>query len=121
MRFKNLDGGTARWVQGVQEYNFISGYRQGRKHKYADALSRRPCQEERTHCHKVELRADIKQVQDISALHAAEWDPLVLRNRTAIRHRHRAILQEVETGRRPEWKDIADRIPTNKSYWAQWE
>jgi hypothetical protein len=33
----------------------------------------------------------------------------------------RPILQEVETGRRPEWKDIADRSPTYKSYCAQWK
>jgi hypothetical protein len=25
---------------------------------------------------------------------------------------------EVETGPRPEWKEIADRSPTYKSYWA---
>jgi hypothetical protein len=31
------------------------------------------------------------------------------------------ILREVETGRRPEWKDIADQSPTYKSYWAQWK
>jgi hypothetical protein len=31
------------------------------------------------------------------------------------------ILEEAETGQRPEWKDIADRSPTYKSYWAQWK
>jgi hypothetical protein len=31
------------------------------------------------------------------------------------------ILHEVEAGQRPEWKDIADRSPTNKSHWAQWK
>jgi hypothetical protein len=31
------------------------------------------------------------------------------------------ILQEVENGQRPEWKDIANRSPTYKSYWAQWK
>jgi hypothetical protein len=31
------------------------------------------------------------------------------------------ILQEVETGQRPEWKDMADHSPTYKSYWAQWK
>jgi hypothetical protein len=30
-------------------------------------------------------------------------------------------LDEVETGKRPEWKHIADRIPTHRSYWAQWK
>jgi hypothetical protein len=31
------------------------------------------------------------------------------------------ILQEVETGQRPQWKDIADRSSTYESYWAQWK
>jgi hypothetical protein len=31
------------------------------------------------------------------------------------------ILEEAETGQRPEWKDIADRRPTYKSYCAQWK
>jgi hypothetical protein len=53
MSFKNLVEQTARWVQRLQEYNFTSVLRQGRKHKYPDFLSRRPCQEECKHCHKV--------------------------------------------------------------------
>jgi hypothetical protein len=32
-----------------------------------------------------------------------------------------SLLQEVEAGRRPEWKDIADRSPTYKGYWAHWK
>jgi hypothetical protein len=31
------------------------------------------------------------------------------------------ILQEIETGQRPEWKDIATHSPTYKSYWVQWK
>jgi hypothetical protein len=31
------------------------------------------------------------------------------------------ILQELETRQRPEWKEIADRSPPYKSYWAQWK
>jgi cell envelope opacity-associated protein A len=30
-------------------------------------------------------------------------------------------LEEVETGQRPELKDIVDRSPTYKSYGAQWK
>jgi hypothetical protein len=30
-----------------------------------------------------------------------------------------AILGEAETGKRPEWKDIANHTPMYKSYWAQ--
>jgi hypothetical protein len=40
-------------------------------------------------------------------------------NRTTKGPGHGPIL-EVETGQRPERKDIADRSPTYKSYWAQW-
>jgi hypothetical protein len=31
MSFKNLEGQTARWIQRLQEYNFTSVHRQGRK------------------------------------------------------------------------------------------
>jgi hypothetical protein len=62
MSFKNLEGQTARWIQRLQEYNFTSEHRQGRRHNNADALSRRPCQDECAHCHKVEIRADVKQI-----------------------------------------------------------
>jgi hypothetical protein len=87
--------------------------------KYADNLSRGPCQEVRTHCHNVELRAELKQLRAISALLASDWDPLVLIKEQITDRDIGSILQEVESGRRPEGKDIADRIPTYKSYWAQ--
>jgi hypothetical protein len=32
-----------------------------------------------------------------------------------------AILEKVETGQRPEWKDIAHSSPKYKSYWAPWK
>jgi hypothetical protein len=84
-------------------------------HNNADALSRRPCQEECTHCHKVEARVDVKL-----AVAAAGWDPAALR--TELNYPDiRPILEEVETRQRPERNDIADRIPTYKSYWTLWK
>jgi hypothetical protein len=44
----------------------------------------------------------------------------------ALRREHLAdhsvwqILQEVEAGQHPAWKDIFDRSPIYTSYWAQW-
>jgi hypothetical protein len=52
--FMNLDEQTARCIQRLQEYNFTSEHRQGRKHNNADALARRPCPEECSHCQKFE-------------------------------------------------------------------
>jgi hypothetical protein len=31
------------------------------------------------------------------------------------------ILEEAETGESPEWKDIANRSSTYKSYWVHWK
>jgi hypothetical protein len=32
-----------------------------------------------------------------------------------------SILEEIEMRQHPEWKDIAYRSPTTKSYWTQWK
>jgi hypothetical protein len=116
MSFRNLEGQTARWIQRLQEYNFTSEHRQGRKHNNADALSRLPCQAEYTHCYNVEARADIKQVQTIAAVAAAGWDPAALRTEQLNDLDTGPILEEAETRQCPEWKDVADRSPTYKSY-----
>jgi hypothetical protein len=96
--FKNLEGQTARWIQRLQEYNFTSEHRQGRKHNNADALSRRPCQKEFSHCHKVEARAHIKQVHAIAAVASPGWDPATLSTEQLNDPGMGPILQELETG-----------------------
>jgi hypothetical protein len=113
--------GGRRHIQRLQEYNFTSEHRQGRKHNNADDLSRRPCQEECTHCHKVESRAYVKQIRAITIVAGAGWDPVALRMEQLNDPDIGPILQEVEAGQRPVWKDNADRSPTYKSYWAQWK
>jgi hypothetical protein len=77
------------------------------------------CQEECTSCHKVEARADVKQVRAIAAVAAAGWDPAALRKEQLTDPDIGPVIHGVETGQRPEWKDIADCNPTYKSYWAQ--
>jgi hypothetical protein len=73
------------------------------------------------HCQKVETRAGVKQIRAIAALPAVGWDPVALRSEQPNDPDIEPILREVETGRRPDWKDIADRSPTYKSYWPQWK
>jgi hypothetical protein len=65
--------------------------------------------------------ANIKQVRVIAAVAAAGWDPVVLRMEQLNGLDIGPILQEVQTGQRQEWKDIANRSSTYKSYWAPWE
>jgi hypothetical protein len=52
---------------------------------------------------------------------APGWDPATLRTEQLNDPDIGLILQEVETGQRPEWKDIANHSPVYKSYWAQWK
>jgi len=57
LSFRNLEGGTARWVQRLQEYNYTSEQCQGIKYTNADALSRRPCPKECSHGQWVQIVA----------------------------------------------------------------
>jgi hypothetical protein len=84
-------------------------------------LSQRPCQEECVQCHKVEARENIAKVRGIATMAAARWDPVTLSTEQLKDPDIGPILQEIETGQRPEWKDIADRSPTYKSFWAHWK
>jgi hypothetical protein len=99
MSFKNLEGQTASWIQRLQEYNFPSKHCQGWMHNNADALSRWPCREERTHCHKVETQADVEQLRAIAALPAVGRDPVALKAEQLNDPDIGPILREVETGR----------------------
>lgn len=46
LNFKNPEGQLARWIERLQQYDYIVQHRPGRLHSNADALSRRPCWEQ---------------------------------------------------------------------------
>ena len=79
LSFRNLEGRTARSIQRLQEYSFTSEHRQGIRHTNADALSKRPCPEGCSHCHKVEQRADSQKARIVVAAPADGWDQQALR------------------------------------------
>jgi hypothetical protein len=121
LSLKNLEGQTARWVRRLQEYHFSSEHRQGVRHTNADALSRRPCLKECLHCEKIELQENIPKVRIVVAAAADGWDRQALRREQLGDSDVGPLMREVEAGQRPEWRDISDRSPTYKSYWAQWK
>jgi hypothetical protein len=118
MNMKKFEGQIARWERTYKNATLLPNIVKA-GNKNADTLSRRNCHEECTNCHKVDIRADIKQIRSISTLPAADWDPQVLRTERLYDQDIGPFLQEVEPGRRPDWKDIADRSAPYKSYWAQ--
>jgi len=119
LNFRNLEGQTARWVQRLQEYNDTSEHRQGIRHTNADALSRRLCPEECSHCQKVEQQADGQRVQIVATAAANGWDQQALREQMADNDLG-PLIREMEAGQRPEWRDISEQGLVYKSYWAQW-
>jgi hypothetical protein len=121
LSFKNLEGQMARWIQRLQEYNFKSEHRQGRKHNNSDALSRRPCPEGCSHCQKIERRSESLNVRITTTAAADGWDSASLRREQLADDEMGSLLHEVEVGRRPEWKDIVDRSPTYIGYCGQWK
>lgn len=84
----------------------------------ANALSRKPCREEYTHCQKVDVLAEVRKVRGVAAIATDHWDPAVLRMDHLNDQDMGPILQEGETGQHP---DIADYSPIYKGYWTQWK
>jgi hypothetical protein len=68
--------------------------------------------QESTHCHKVQARSHVKQLRVVAAVAAAAWDLAALRTEQLNGQDIWPIMEEAETGRRPEWNDIADPNPT---------
>jgi hypothetical protein len=114
LSFKNVEGQTAPWIQRIQEYNFTSEHRQGRKLNNADTLSRRPCPEGCSHCQKIERRSEGLKLRIITTAAADGWVRASLRSELLADDEMGPLLQEVEAGERPEWKNIADRSPPTR-------
>ena len=55
MNFKNPEGQTARWIEILGIYDLEVEHRQGRIHRNADGLSRRPCTN-CSHCERGERK-----------------------------------------------------------------
>ena len=55
LKFRNPEGQLARWLETLQQYQFIIEHRSGARHGNADALSRRPCYDDGCkHCARLD-------------------------------------------------------------------
>lgn len=116
LHFKNPEGQAARWIERLQGYDFQTEHRKGTVHLNADALSRRPCAEICKHCDRLEEREEpvIVRVTKISA------DDASVQTKQRDDQDISEIIQWIEKGQRPQWKDLAEFSTIIKSYWAQW-
>ena len=136
LNFKNPEGQMARWLQKLQQYNFIIHHYRGRLDGNADALSR-PCEETACkYCEKREVRdADVivtngstighkestvlnvlcetisNQDEETRITEAQNQDPEI-----------RVILQLMqESTNKPSLQEVAPYSVAVKTYWGQWQ
>jgi len=69
----------------------------------------------------VEQRADGQRVRIVATAAANGWEQQALRREQLAENNLGPLIREMEAGQRLEWKDISDRGPLYKSYWAQWK
>jgi len=69
MTFKKPEGQVARWLEGLQAFNFTVEYRAGASHTNADALSHRPCASDGCrHCDRREAREkELRKEEDVGS------------------------------------------------------
>ena len=132
LSFKNPEGQTARWLEHLQQYDFIIEHRLGEKHGNADALSRRPCHLDACkHCSKQETK-EYKEIQlDSEACRVSQvlpgwrvspfWSDEDLRDAQMADADIAPITQWLlRSEQKPTWSTVAPHSESTKMYWAQW-
>ncbi|CAK1598545.1 unnamed protein product [Parnassius mnemosyne] len=121
LQFKNQEGQVARWIELLQEYDFVIEHRSGKSHGNAVALSRRPCPEDCKHC----TRQEGKEVVSVRMLRT---DQLSNEWKDSLQHAQqedsdiKPILEWMKASApKPKWSDVSAMSSTTKSYWAQWD
>ena len=111
LQFKNPEGQVARWLEQLQEFNFVTEHRSGKGHNNADALSRRPCNEDCRHCQQNEAREHVNLIRAEGNFKKSQEEDDDIR----------PILDWKRSGTRPQWNEVSSHSPVTKSYWAQWD
>lgn len=119
LRFKSPEGQVARWLERLQEYDFESVHRAGTSHRNADALSRRPCEEDCKHCSRQEGKEATVQRTTVTD---DDWaGPEMLKDQEEDPDLKHLWSWRQSSGERPSWQSVAPLSPYVKTFWAQWD
>ena len=121
LNFKNPEEQVARWIERLQSYEFEIQHRKGEQHKNADALSRRPCNDECKYCIRMEGKEINNQCFQVRFQIDDTWSDEVIRDEQLKDDDIGPILRWMEEGKKPDWQEISELSPATKSYWAQWD
>jgi len=117
LQFKEPEGQLARWIEQLQCYDFNIEHRKGTAHGNADALSRRPCQEDCRQCTKAEHRFNVT----IQHTKVCADNDIWIKDEQAQDLVLNKIISALQQGVRPKWDEISGECPLVKAYWAQWK
>ena len=111
--FKEPEGQVARWLEFLQEYDFVVRHRKGSSHSNADSLSRRPCVENAClYCEKKEMQWKSRQVvleRDWVSDQEADQDLNLIRSKLA------------EYPTRPSAMEMGTMSKCVLLLWKQWD
>ena len=137
LNFKCPEGQIARWLQELQEYDFVVEHRRGVKHSNADALSRRPCLPAGCkYCDRLEDKEEFRKGGEhiecmnkcFSCQHAGyevKGSSLSREDLQIAQENDRDIgpvlkwMKDSEI--RPTWQTVAPCNEIIKAYWSQWD
>ena len=133
MNFKEPEGQLARWLERLQQYDFIIVHRPGQQHKNADALSRRPCQPGNcSYCQRAELRVS-EVTERTPYAHAGSGSEEVQVNMIRIENRDLIEAQDADPvlgglrqlklmgAERPQWAEVSRESEKYKDWWVDWD
>ena len=87
-------------------------------HKNADALSRRPCPPECSHCSRLE---DKEAALYRTTVVNENWLPAAIKQEQEKDPELRKLREWKKANRRPSWQEVAPSSQTLKAYWSQWD
>lgn len=120
LEFKNPEGQVARWIEQLQEYDFVIEHRSGKSHGNADALSRRPCPDDCKHCLRQEAKECLRMLRTDTV--SEEWSDEVMQLAQQEDPDVKPIFDWINAGiPKPRWCEVAPMSTVTKSYWAQWD
>ena len=136
-------GQQARWLEQMEEFNFIVEHRPGSRHSNADALSRRPCTKKVCLCKEltaapfggpadqstselrqtagIQMRATQVQQEGASNAISLSWSLEGIRSEQQSDPDIGYIYQLIDCGAaKPMWDDVSPKSNVVKTLWSFW-
>ena len=115
--FKDPEGQLARWLETLSSYSMKIEHRPGRLHRNADGLSRIPCKQ----CGRREIDTDPKHTMNLNLVNLKDDSNMTSLKDIQEKDAEISLVRSwVESGEKPDYKEISSRSYFVKSLWSQW-